>query len=71
MASAEIKFIIIIIIIIIKAKFCVYVLSETCLLSDENHPILEGYSSYVVRRSCNRSNRGGGLLVYVPDKLLH
>ena len=48
-----------------KAKFSIIGLSETCILPDENHSILEGYTSYAVCRNCNRNNRGGGLLVYV------
>ena len=50
----------------IKTKFSVTVLSETCLLPNENHPIVEGYTSYAVCRNCNE-NRGGGLLVYVLE----
>ena len=53
----------------IKAKLSVIVLSETSIFSDENHPILEGYTSYAVCRSCNKNNRGGDLLVYVLHKL--
>ena len=53
----------------IKMKFSVIVLSETCLLPNENHPISEGYTSYAVCKNCNGNNRGDGLLVYVQDKL--
>ena len=52
-----------------KAKFSVIVLSETCLVPNENHSILEGYTSYAVCRNCNKNDRGGGSLVYVLDKL--
>ena len=41
-----------------KAGFRVIVLSETCLLPDEKHPFLDGYSSYVLCRICNRNNKG-------------
>ena len=35
----------------IYTKIVLTVLSETCILSNENHPILEGYTSYAVCRN--------------------
>ena len=53
----------------LKPKISVIVFGETCLLPNENHPILGGNISYAVCISCNRNNSEGGLLVYVLDKL--
>ena len=35
----------------IKMKFSVIVLSETCLLPNENHPVVEDFTSYAVCRN--------------------
>ena len=53
----------------IKIRFSVTVLSETFLISDENAPIIEGYTTFSVSMDIKRSRRGGGLLVYVSDKI--
>ena len=49
----------------IEFRFSIIVLSETFLFYDENAPIIEGYTAFLVSRDRNHFNRGGGLLVYV------
>ena len=53
----------------IKIRFNIIVLSETYLFSDENAPNIEGYTAFSVSRDRKRIHRGGGLLVYVSDKI--
>ena len=53
----------------IKIRFKIRVLSETYLFSDENAPNIEGYIAFSVSSDRNRIHRGGGLLVYVSDKI--
>ena len=44
-----------------KFRFSMFVLSETFLFSDENAPIIEGYTAFSVFRDRKRFYKGGGL----------
>ena len=52
-----------------KIRFSIIVMSETFLFSDENAPIIEGYTEFSVSKDRKRFHRGDGLLVYVSDKI--
>ena len=53
----------------INFRFSIIVLSETFFFSDENTPIIEGYTTFSVSSFRKRFHRGRGLLLYVADKI--
>ena len=53
----------------IKLRFSIIVSSETYFFSDENPPIIEGWTVFSVYRDRKQAPRGGGVLVNVSDKI--
>ena len=53
----------------IKIRFSIIVLSETFFFSDEIAPITGSYTTFSVFRDRKQLHRGGGLLVFVSDKI--
>ena len=53
----------------LQISFSVIVICETFLVSNEEPPHLEGYTSFSVSRNNGVRHRGGGLVVYVLDSI--